>query len=72
MNRTFVVEICGMSGDGTLAAGAVLNEALGRMGYRLLAFDTYPAEVRGTGRCLTRTAFGPAPVRRRCQCADHT
>lgn len=48
------IEICGMSGDGTIAAGLLLNEALSAAGYSLMAFDSYPAEIRGFGRCVTR------------------
>lgn len=49
------IEICGMSGDGTIAAGLMLNEALSTAGFSLMAFDSYPAEIRGFGRCVTRT-----------------
>ena len=52
------VEICGMSGDGTIAAGGILNEAMSRNGFSVLAFDSYPAEIRGFGRCVTRSRFG--------------
>ena len=48
------IEICGMSGDGTIAAGVLLNEALSEAGFSLMAFDSYPAEIRGFGRCVTR------------------
>ena len=52
------IEICGMSGDGTIAAGQLLNLALTAAGLRLLAFDSYPAEIRGFGRCVTHTRVG--------------
>ncbi len=52
------IEICGMSGDGTIAAGTLLNEALSGAGFSVLAFDSYPAEIRGFGRCVTRTRVG--------------
>ncbi len=52
------IEICGMSGDGTIAAGGLLNNALSAAGYSVLAFDSYPAEIRGFGRCVTRTRAG--------------
>lgn len=52
------VEICGMSGDGTIAAGGILNEAMSRAGFSVLAFDSYPAEIRGFGRCVTHSRFG--------------
>jgi len=52
------IEICGMSGDGTIAAGGLLNEAMSRMGLSIMAFDSYPAEIRGFGRCVTRSRVG--------------
>ena len=52
------IEICGMSGDGTIAAGGLLNEAMSRMGFSVMAFDSYPAEIRGFGRCVTRSRIG--------------
>jgi len=52
------VEICGMSGDGTIAAGGILNEAMSKAGLSVLAFDSYPAEIRGFGRCVTLSRFG--------------
>jgi 2-oxoglutarate ferredoxin oxidoreductase subunit alpha len=52
------VEICGMSGDGTIAAGALLNAAASKVGLSVMAFDTYPAEIRGFGRCVTRSRIG--------------
>jgi 2-oxoglutarate/2-oxoacid ferredoxin oxidoreductase subunit alpha len=52
------VEICGMSGDGTIAAGGMLNEAMSKAGFSVLAFDSYPAEIRGFGRCVTLSRFG--------------
>ncbi|MFH1091555.1 MAG: 2-oxoacid:acceptor oxidoreductase subunit alpha [Pseudomonadota bacterium] len=52
------IEICGMSGDGTIAAGGLLNEAMSGAGFSVLAFDSYPAEIRGFGRCVTRSRFG--------------
>jgi 2-oxoglutarate ferredoxin oxidoreductase subunit alpha len=47
-----------MSGDGTIAAGALLNAAMARAGLSVMAFDTYPAEIRGFGRCVTRSRIG--------------
>jgi 2-oxoglutarate ferredoxin oxidoreductase subunit alpha len=47
-----------MSGDGTIAAGGLLNESLSKAGFSILAFDSYPAEIRGFGRCVTRSRIG--------------
>jgi 2-oxoglutarate/2-oxoacid ferredoxin oxidoreductase subunit alpha len=56
------IEICGMSGDGTIAAGLLLNSALTEAGFNLLAFDSYPAEIRGFGRCVTHTRAGTQEI----------
>jgi 2-oxoglutarate ferredoxin oxidoreductase subunit alpha len=47
-----------MSGDGTIAAGGLLNETMSKAGFSVLAFDSYPAEIRGFGRCVTRSRIG--------------
>lgn len=52
------IEVCGMSGDGTIAAGGLINEAMSRIGFSVMAFDSYPAEIRGFGRCVTRSRIG--------------
>ena len=57
------IEICGMSGDGTIAAGGILNEAMARAGLSVLAFDSYPAEIRGFGRCVTHSRVGDQEMR---------
>ena len=36
----------------------MLNQALSRAGFYLLAFDSYPAEIRGFGRCVTHARVG--------------
>jgi 2-oxoglutarate ferredoxin oxidoreductase subunit alpha len=46
------IAICGSAGDGTIAAGGILNQAMARAGYRVIAFDVYPAEIRGFGECI--------------------
>ncbi|MFC1862519.1 2-oxoacid:acceptor oxidoreductase subunit alpha [Thermodesulfobacteriota bacterium] len=56
--KDLTIEICGMSGDGTIAAGGLLNGALSMAGFSVIAFDSYPAEIRGFGRCVTRTRVG--------------
>jgi 2-oxoglutarate/2-oxoacid ferredoxin oxidoreductase subunit alpha len=52
------VEVCGLAGDGTIAAGGLLNEAMSLGGFSVLGFDSYPAEIRGFGRCVTRSRIG--------------
>ncbi|MDH5411127.1 MAG: 2-oxoacid:acceptor oxidoreductase family protein, partial [Alphaproteobacteria bacterium] len=46
--------IIGSAGDGTIAAGDILKRAMARMGYKVIAFDIYPAEIRGFGKCISR------------------
>jgi 2-oxoglutarate/2-oxoacid ferredoxin oxidoreductase subunit alpha len=54
----FTVEVCGMAGDGTIAVGGLINEAMSLGGYSVLGFDSYPAEIRGFGRCVTNSRIG--------------
>jgi len=56
------VEVCGMAGDGTIAAGGLINEAMSEGGFSVLGFDSYPAEIRGFGRCVTRSRIGSEAV----------
>ena len=55
MTRTDIqIAICGSAGEGTIAAGDILRSALAGAGYRIIAFDAYPAEIRGFGKCVAR------------------
>jgi 2-oxoglutarate ferredoxin oxidoreductase subunit alpha len=55
MNTTdFQIAICGSAGDGTIAAGDVLKRAMARAGFKVIAFDIYPSEIRGFGKCIAR------------------
>ena len=56
------IAICGSAGDGTIAAGDILKTALATCGYRIIAFDEYPAEIRGFGKCVARTRISSEPV----------
>lgn len=48
------IAICGSAGDGTIAAGDILKRAMAMRGYKVIAFDLYPAEIRGFGKCISR------------------
>lgn len=48
------IAICGSAGDGTIAAGDILKRAMSLQGYKVIAFDLYPAEIRGFGKCISR------------------
>ena len=56
------IAICGSAGDGTIAAGSILKHAMANAGYRVIAFDTYPAEIRGFGKCIARVRITSEPV----------
>ncbi len=48
------IAICGSAGDGTIASGDILKRAMAKAGYNVIAFDLYPAEIRGFGKCIAR------------------
>ncbi len=48
------IAICGSAGDGTIAAGDILKQAMANAGYKVIAFDVYPPEIRGFGKCVAR------------------
>ncbi|HUN90733.1 MAG TPA: 2-oxoacid:acceptor oxidoreductase subunit alpha [Burkholderiaceae bacterium] len=54
MKTDVQVAICGSAGEGTIAAGDILRNALAGAGYRVISFDAYPAEIRGFGKCVAR------------------
>ncbi len=49
------IAVCGSAGDGTIAAGDILKRAMAKAGYKIIAFDLYPPEIRGFGKCIART-----------------
>ncbi|HJN23189.1 MAG TPA: 2-oxoacid:acceptor oxidoreductase family protein, partial [Rhodospirillales bacterium] len=51
------IAICGAAGDGTIAAGDILKRAMAKAGYKVIAFDIYPPEIRGFGKCIARVRF---------------
>ncbi|MBF0185236.1 MAG: 2-oxoacid:acceptor oxidoreductase subunit alpha [Magnetococcales bacterium] len=55
MNSTDIqIALCGSAGDGTIAAGDILRNAVAALGYRVICFDVYPPEIRGFGKCISR------------------
>jgi 2-oxoglutarate ferredoxin oxidoreductase subunit alpha len=54
MSTDIQIAIIGSAGDGTIAAGDILRRAMAEMGYRVISFDLYPAEIRGFGKCIAR------------------
>lgn len=62
MKRDFTIRICGGAGDGSLAAGQILNRAAALMGLHIMNYDSYPAEIRGFGKSTAHTRISPASV----------
>ena len=56
------ISICGSAGDGANSAGQILNRAVALMGYRIMNFDSYPAEIRGFGKSVAHTRVSDRPV----------
>ncbi len=48
------IAFCGSAGDGTIAVGDIFKRAMARAGYKVIAFDIYPPEIRGFGKCISR------------------
>ncbi len=57
-----VVEICGSAGDGTISAGEILSRYMSEAGYEIMSFDSYPAEIRGFGKCVAHSRIGSSKV----------
>ncbi len=49
------ISLCGSAGDGANSAGMILNRAVALMGYHIMNFDSYPAEIRGFGKSVAHT-----------------
>ena len=66
-----VVRVCGSAGDGSIAAGTILNRAVALMGYHIMNFDSFPAEIRGFGKSVAHTRISSRRVLtpgERCDC----
>ncbi len=48
------IAICGSAGDGTIASGDIMKRAAALMGFNVIAFDVYPPDIRGFGKCISR------------------
>ena len=57
-----VVEICGSAGEGTISAGEILSRFMSGQGFEIMSFDSYPAEIRGFGKCVAHTRVSTNPV----------
>lgn len=61
-NIDVTVEICGSAGDGSIAAGQILNHAVTFLGYHVMNFDSFPAEIRGFGKSVAHTRICNSPL----------
>lgn len=57
-----VIEICGSAGEGTISAGEILTRCMSDQGYNIMSFDSYPAEIRGFGKCVAHSRISSAEV----------
>jgi 2-oxoglutarate ferredoxin oxidoreductase subunit alpha len=57
-----VVEICGSAGEGTISAGEILSRFMSEEGYDIMSFDSYPAEIRGFGKCVAHLRISHSEV----------
>lgn len=57
-----VIEICGSAGEGTISAGEILSRFMSGEGFEIMSFDSYPAEIRGFGKCVAHTRISSSPI----------
>ena len=57
-----VIEICGSAGEGTISAGEILSRFMSSQGFEIMSFDSYPAEIRGFGKCVAHTRVSSDPI----------
>jgi 2-oxoglutarate ferredoxin oxidoreductase subunit alpha len=57
-----VIEICGSAGEGTISAGEILSRFMSGQGFEIMSFDSYPAEIRGFGKCVAHTRISSTPI----------
>ncbi len=57
-----VIEICGSAGEGTISAGEILSRFMSGQGFEIMSFDSYPAEIRGFGKCVAHTRISSSPI----------
>ena len=57
-----VIEICGSAGEGTISAGEILSRFMSSQGFEIMSFDSYPAEIRGFGKCVAHTRISSGRI----------
>ncbi len=57
-----VIEICGSAGEGTISAGEILSRFMSGQGFEIMSFDSYPAEIRGFGKCVAHTRISSSRI----------
>ncbi|MCG8643512.1 MAG: 2-oxoacid:acceptor oxidoreductase family protein, partial [Desulfobacterales bacterium] len=59
---SIVIEICGSAGEGTISAGEILSRFMSGQGFEIMSFDSYPAEIRGFGKCVAHTRISSTTI----------
>lgn len=57
-----VLQICGMAGEGTISAGEILARCMSDQGFSIMSYDSYPAEIRGFGKCVAHLRVGEREI----------
>ncbi|MBU8848421.1 MAG: 2-oxoacid:acceptor oxidoreductase subunit alpha, partial [Desulfobacterales bacterium] len=57
-----VIEICGSAGEGTISAGEITSRFMSSQGFEIMSFDSYPAEIRGFGKCVAHTRISSRQI----------
>ncbi len=61
-NIDVVMEICGSAGEGTISSGEILARLMSSRGFEIMSFDSYPAEIRGFGKCVAHIRISNRPI----------
>ncbi len=61
-DTNIVFEICGSAGEGAISAGEILSRFMNCQGFEIMSFDSYPAEIRGFGKCVAHTRVSSTPI----------
>ena len=61
-DMNIVIEICGSAGEGTISAGEILSRFMSSQGFEIMSFDSYPAEIRGFGKCVAHTRISSGKI----------
>lgn len=68
--RQITIQTCGGAGDGSVATGALIARAAVKLGYSVLVYDTFPAEIRGFGKTISEVRVSVEEVTARADAVD--